>query len=64
MAMMVDRMSLFVWMNSKDGASGLNRPTSIFEMLMGIEKENDIKAFDSPEAFEAERKRILERGER
>ena len=63
MALLVDRMSLLVWLNTKDGATGTNRPASIFEQLILKEKENNIEGFDSSEDFEEEREKLLKRGE-
>ena len=56
----VDRLSTLVWFQTKDGEKGRNRPASLVELLTAKETKKDTVVFDSPEAFEAERARILE----
>jgi len=57
----VDRLSMLVWMQSKDGRRNTNRPESIAEKLIGgEEKQKTVESFVSPEKFEAARKRIME----
>lgn len=58
MAATVDRLSMLVWMNSKDGQKNVNRPKSILSEI-NSKKEKPL-AFSSAEAFEAARKSILE----
>lgn len=61
LSMAVDRLSILAWLNSKDGQDGTNRPDPITPVLIGREKtEREYVVFDDAEAFEAERKRILE----
>lgn len=48
LASAVDRLSLLVWMNTKDGAKGRNRPNSIVERLTREGKEEQEKAFSVP----------------
>lgn len=60
LASAVDRLSTLVWFQTKDGEKGRNRPTSLVELLTASEKKKDTVVFASPEAFEAERTRILE----
>lgn len=62
LASAIDRLSLLVWMNSKDGANGVNRPKSILNELMGKESEKDIEAFESSVDFEERRREILAKG--
>ena len=60
-AAMVDAMNLLVWMRTKDGAKGQNRPASLVSALTGTKEEKDtLEAFDTVEAFEARRKAIIE----
>ena len=64
LAGILDRLSMLVWAQSKD-ARPSNKPKSILEMLMrppGKEESKTI-AFDSPEDFEAARRKILSKGE-
>lgn len=58
----VDRLTNLLWMKSKDGASGINRPKSILSQLLNEETESDIEAFCSPEDFEKRRNEILQKG--
>ena len=65
LAVIADSVQTLAWMQSEDGANGRNRPKSIFNMITGSKEETDIDVFDSPEAFMAERERILSgRGEK
>lgn len=50
-AAMLDRLSLLVWMQTKDGQKNRRRPKSVAEMLTGKEKRNTVQAFDSEEEF-------------
>lgn len=50
-AAMVDRLSLLVWMQTKDGQKNRRRPKSVAEMLTGEEKRSTVQAFDSEEDF-------------
>lgn len=64
MASAVDRLSLLAWLNSKDGADGVNRPPSILSQLLGLgeHKEKDIETFESSVDFEERRQEILRKG--
>ena len=63
LASIVDRLSLSVWLQTKDGQKGVNRPTSIAEMLTKNHKEErderDYLVFESGEDFENYRKALL-----
>ena len=50
-AAMVDRLSLLVWMQTKDGQKNRHRPQSVAEMLTGKEKRSTVQAFNSEEEF-------------
>lgn len=62
LALIADYLQTLVWMQSKDGAEGRNRPRSIIDIIYGEGTETDTDTFESPEAFLAERKRILSGG--
>lgn len=62
LASAIDRLSLLVWMNSKDGTNGVNRPKSVFDELMGKVTEKDIEAFNSSDDYERRRAEILAKG--
>lgn len=61
LASIVDRLSVLVWRQTKDGEKGINAPKMLISELMGDDGE-DIVSFVSGEEFERERARIL-RGE-
>lgn len=52
LAAAVDRLSLLVWANTKDGVNGRNRPKSIVESLVGAGQEDgEAMAFGTAEDF-------------
>lgn len=53
LAAMVDRLSTMVWMQSKDGAKGVNRPASILSEIYGESKNKEITTFASGDDFDA-----------
>lgn len=63
LASIVDRLSLSLWLQTKDGQKGVNRPASIADQLIKRDKsENDGKdylVFESGEDFENYRKDLL-----
>lgn len=63
LASIVDRLSLSLWLQTKDGQKGVNRPASIAEMLTKNNKEEsderDYLVFESGEDFENYRKALL-----
>lgn len=60
MASMVDRLSILVWKDTKDGQKGRNKPKSILEtMLRGNNNEGKYKTFNSIEDFEKARASII-----
>ncbi len=65
LASIVDRLSLSLWLQTKDGQKGVNRPASIADQLIKRDKsENDEKdylVFESGEDFENYRKALLEK---
>lgn len=59
-SMTVDYLAMLFWFQSEDGAKGKNRPQSITAAILGADKkENDIRGFDSGDAFEEARKKLL-----
>ena len=61
MASIVDSNNLLVWMQTKDGLNGKNKPESIVNKLLGVEddkKQTDIAIFDSGEEFIKEWNRL------
>lgn len=57
MASIVDRLSLLLWSQTKDGSKGRNRPTLILESLIG--KTDQVLSFRSGEGFEKAREKLL-----
>ena len=60
-ASMLDRLSMLVWMKSKDGQQGKNRPASMVDSLLKVEKEKEQMVFTSGEEFEEYRSKLLEK---
>ena len=58
LALIADAGKINVWMQTQDGYKGKNRPKSIMEALLNVEKEKPL-AFDSPEAFMEWRAKIM-----
>lgn len=58
LAAALDRLSMLVWMQSKDGQKGKNRPKSVLSEINSADEKP--MAFRTAEAFELARKRILE----
>ena len=60
---MVDRLSLSLWLQTKDGQKGVNRPKSIVDQLTKPDKEErderEYLVFESGEDFENYRKKLL-----
>ena len=62
MASILDYLATLTWFQTKDGHKNRNRPKSYVEMLTGKKKEEKEEvSFRSPEEFERERQRILQR---
>lgn len=65
LAACADRLSTLVWQNTKDGQKGRNRPASLYDALTSERpagKTDDVRAFDTPEQFEAARARLMKGG--
>ena len=60
LANIADSLQLLVWAKTKDGQHNRNRPKSILEALIKEEEPSKYASFDSIEAYEAARKRIME----
>lgn len=56
-ALIVDRLSVLVWQNTKDGSKGRNHPESLYKKLEGLdEQKEELLSFTTPEDFEEWRK--------
>ncbi|MEG2287468.1 MAG: DUF5361 domain-containing protein [Ruthenibacterium sp.] len=60
LASAVDHLANLVWLHTKDGEKGRNRPKSILNILLGGVQEQAVQSFDTAEEFEAARAKILE----
>lgn len=59
-AVIADRVGMLVWMQSTDGVKNRNRPASILDKIINPGDTNEnVVTFDSGQAFEDERKRLL-----
>ncbi len=54
-----DRLAYLLWMNTKDGQKGRNRPKSIYELLTHEQKENEYAKGMTIDEFETKRNQIL-----
>lgn len=63
MAAIADRLSILVWLQTKDGQKGRNRPESILQKLTAEpKKEDDFETFRTAEEFEKRKAEILSKG--
>ena len=65
LAAAVDRLSLLVWAKTKDAEYNRNKPESILAKMLESGKEEEKKdfgVFNSPEEFEAARRRAITKG--
>lgn len=61
-AAVVDRLGALVWMRTKDGVKGRNKPVSILDILLRKKQkaaDTDVISFSSGQEFEDERNRLL-----
>jgi hypothetical protein len=59
LANILDGINLLLWSKTKDAEKGRRKPASFAETLYVQEKDEEIIVFDSPEALDRERERIL-----
>lgn len=63
--MIYDKLAWLQWAQTKDGAKNRNAPKPLARKLFEIDetdKEQEIQSYDSPEDFQAARKKILQGG--
>ena len=58
LAVIVDRLGILIWQNTKDGAKGRNRPKAFADALIERRGDDDITSFDTAEEFEEALKRF------
>ena len=59
LAGIMDRVGLLVWMQTRDGQKGKNKPNSVLDSLLSEPKEVDNVVYQSGEEFDKERNRLL-----
>ena len=59
MAAMIDRLTVLVWMQTKDGQHGRNQPKPVLSVFE--KPESDTISFLSGEDYERERQRLLQK---
>lgn len=62
LATIVDNTRMTAWLQSSDGMSGSNKPSSLLGKLLNEEKEEDIVGFSSGQEFDDEWKRLTTGG--
>lgn len=52
-AIIIDKLSILVWQNTKDGLKGRNMPESVYRELEGLDDKvkDEVELFESEEAF-------------
>lgn len=59
--LIADQLSTLVYMHTRDAEKGINRPKSILNIVFHKEAtSSDVVVFDSGEAFEEERRKLIE----
>ena len=64
LAGIMDRLSLLIWMQTKDAKHRRNKPKSVLSELIREKPKERISCFKSAEDFEAARRRIIEEGDK
>ena len=59
LSFVVDRLSLLVWMQTKNGTKGIDRPKPILGVISDETAESEIESFNTPEEFERRRLEII-----
>lgn len=61
LASIADRLGWLVWVQTKDGQKGRNRPESFVSILRGDTKKEQFETYSSGTAFEAARAALIHR---
>lgn len=48
----LDGIRMLIWMQTKDGTKGRNRPKSMVEQMIKKDKKEEVLSFNTPEEFE------------
>lgn len=62
LASIVDNTRIAAWLQSSDGATGVNKPVSILAKLLNEESDKDVVGFASRQDFDDEWKRLTTGG--
>lgn len=62
LAGIMDRMSLLVWMKTKNARHKINKPKSVLSELLREKPKDRIVSYRSAEEFEAARERLIRKG--
>lgn len=63
LSMIYDQVSWLKWAQTKDGQKGINHPEPLSKKLAGkMDTDSETEGYESPEDFEAERRRLLKGG--
>lgn len=54
MFLLIDGVNILIWQRSKDGSKGRNKPESLYQKMLGIDKKakDELEAFTSVDDFE------------
>lgn len=58
-AAILDRLSILVWMKTKDGQKGINKPQMMVNLLTEKPKESNELSFETSEEFENAKRQLL-----
>ena len=62
LASVADKLALLLWLRTKDGAKGINKPQSLLAEMLGETESRQHEVFETPEAFEKRKTEILQGG--
>lgn len=52
MAGIMDRLSILIWQQTRNGMKGWNRPPSLVELILQPEEKEEMEVFDSGDEFD------------
>lgn len=61
-ALAVDALNFIAWTKTEDAEAGQNRPASVFAIITGNQKMDDVESYRSGEEFDRARAKIMEGG--
>lgn len=51
LSLVIDKLSILIWQQTKDGHKGRNIPESLYRKLAGLDKKDELQSFESVEDF-------------